>query len=240
MEYNTQYVKNIYEKDSIVSYFNHITFELGLLASEKLVFKNYVDIDSKILDVGCGAGRTTIGLKQCGYKDITGIDISKKMIEKAQRNDPTIRFIVGDVIKLPFKKEFFEVVLFSFNGLMLLPGLENRVRAMKEIFRVLKRDGLFIFSTPFLDNKLDKKYWKRKFDGVDFEKYDVELGDIFLDDMGVNDIYMHMPFVKEVTDMIRDTGFSLIEFKRRMEIQLEPDKVEAELDDNMYWIVRRL
>lgn len=235
---DTDYVKKIYENDSIVNYYNRITNKLGVLISEKLVFEKYIDFNHKILDVGCGAGRTTIGLKKLGYNNIIGIDISENMIVKARRNDPSLQFITANVLNLPFNDKTFDVAFFSFNGLMLIPDIVNREKAMIEIKRVLKNEGLFIFSTPYLDNKLEKTFWKERLNGVILDNFDIKLGDLFIDDMGVENIYIHIPFIQEVRDMLKKTGYSILEYKPRTDIYIESEEIENELDDNLYWIVR--
>ena len=232
------YVKNIYEDDSMVEYYNKTINNFGVFVSEKLVFEKYVDYNHKILDIGCGAGRTTIGLKKLGYNRIVGIDISEKMIMKAQNNDSSLQFIVSNVLELPFNDRTFDVAFFSFNGLMLIPNIINRRKAMIEIKRVLKSKGLLIFSTPYLDNKLEKPFWKERLNNIQLDNFDIELGDLFVNDMGVNNIYIHVPFIQEIIDMLKETEYSIIEYKPRINIYIETEDIENELDDNLYWIVR--
>jgi SAM-dependent methyltransferase len=44
-------------------------------------FKNYASRESKILDVGCGYGRTLNELHEWGFKNLFGVDFSQGMIE---------------------------------------------------------------------------------------------------------------------------------------------------------------
>lgn len=53
---------------------------------KKEEFLNLVSMESKILDVGCGYGRTLNELYQLGYKDLIGLDFSTGMIEEG-KND---------------------------------------------------------------------------------------------------------------------------------------------------------
>jgi ubiquinone/menaquinone biosynthesis C-methylase UbiE len=163
---NTEYTKNIFLDDKLVDYYDDITFRFGLYKSEAKVLIRYLKNHYRILDLGCGTGRTTIGLYKIGFRNIVGVDISEKMIERAYSNanklSCAIDFIVADAMYLPLGKELFDCVFFSFNGLMLIPGIMNRSKACSEINRVLKEGGYFIFTTPYLDNKLNTPFWTNR------------------------------------------------------------------------------
>lgn len=234
---NTEFVKRTYENESIVEYYNDIAFNFGLFKSEKLLFQNYCSRKSNILDIGCGAGRTTIGLYKIGYTNITGVDISENMIMRAKKNAKDICFIQADVLNLPMYDESFDVAFFSFNGLMLIPEYEIRKQAVDEISRVLKPGGLFIFSTPFLDNKLNGEFWKTRLAEIlDIRK----AGDLLIEDNGVNNIYIHIPMLEEVIELVTSCSMKIIEKRRRIEICLEDKDIEENLDDNFYWVVKKM
>ncbi len=233
-------VKNIYEEKSIVDYYDKITKEYGIFNSERIIISKYIDHHSKILDVGCGAGRTTIALYEMGYKDIVGLDISEAMIERARiySKEYEIDFIVGDAREIKKLNDKFDFVFFSFNGLMLIYGYNNRVAILESFKESLNDGGYIIFSTPYLDNKVDKKFWKDKIkenNGV----IDETIGDIFLDDNGVDDIYIHIPFIDEVINMINDNELILVEMIPRLDICEEAQFIEDDLDDNMYWVIKK-
>lgn len=108
----------------------------------------------RILDVGCGGGRTTKALLRLGF-DVVGIDIARNLINYLQKEIGVKRAIVGDAAKLNFSKNYFDIVLFSHNGIDCLYPISKRQKAFKEINRVLKSGGYFIYSshifqlTPF-------------------------------------------------------------------------------------------
>lgn len=100
----------------------------------------------RILDLGCGAGRTTAYLKEF-TPDYTGADYSSAMIEACRRRFPDVRLVHADARRLDeFKDEEFDFVLFSFNGIDSMPH-EDRLKALAEIHRVLADTGLFVFSS---------------------------------------------------------------------------------------------
>jgi len=102
--------------------------------------------NATVLDLGCGTGRTTRHLADMGHH-VIGIDISPLMIQKAHELHPDIAFKVGDATKLDFPDNIFDAVLFSFNGLDCIYPETQRTEALKEIHRVLKNGGVFIYSS---------------------------------------------------------------------------------------------
>ena len=100
----------------------------------------------KILEIGCGAGSMTAYLAKKGYQ-IIGTDLSKDMIDYAKKTHPAVEFKKMSGDKLNFKNESFDIVL-SFDLVEHIPDVEKH---FKEVNRVLKKDGKYIFVTP---NKL--------------------------------------------------------------------------------------
>src|SRR5437879_4706603 len=68
-----------------------------------------------VLDLACGAGRTTHYLHQMGA-NVIGVDIAANLLEAARRRFPDIDFRLGDATALSFPDESFDVVLVSFNS----------------------------------------------------------------------------------------------------------------------------
>ncbi len=110
--------------------------EIGLWITERLLIGRYFEKANRILDIGCGAGRTTLALYGDGYESVVGVDYSSAMIEKARRLasevDYEIPFYVGDATKLQFDEEAFDACLFSAQGMMTIPGAANRFKAIHE------------------------------------------------------------------------------------------------------------
>ncbi len=127
---------------------------LKSLAFSKLpdLFKKY-KTGSNALDFGCGTGHSTNFLKSLGFKT-SGVDINPKMIELAQQDDPNGDYLTITNSKIPFENTKFNLVFSSF-VLLEMSSLKDIEKTMKEISRVLKKDGHFV---AILDNENTYKY----------------------------------------------------------------------------------
>lgn len=106
----------------------------------------------KILEVGCGGGSLCRALKKYKPKfDIYGLDVSIEAIKAAKLIDEDIKYIKGDVYKLSFDDNSFDVVI-SFD---LLEHLNKYKLALKEIYRILKPGGIFHFFVPLEGSKFN-------------------------------------------------------------------------------------
>jgi SAM-dependent methyltransferase len=100
----------------------------------------------RVLDIGCGAGRTTIGFARRKYH-VVGMDISAALLKQAIERYPGLDFYRMDATRLAFRDHSFGAVMFSFNGIDGLYPLSRRVEAIRETFRVLKPGGIFVFGS---------------------------------------------------------------------------------------------
>ena len=95
--------------------------------------------NAEILDLCTGTGDLAYFLKSRGR--VTGLDFSQNMLAAARKKVPEADFILGDCTNLPFKDNSFDLVTIGFG----LRNIENPDRAIEEIVRVLKPDGVLIF-----------------------------------------------------------------------------------------------
>lgn len=244
---STEDVRNQY-RSGIQSY-KDFTLEVGLWESEKYVFEKYLERNFQILDIGCGTGRTTFGLYQKGYTNIIGLDLTPEMIAAAEDNNKILslhlEFVVGDATDLKFEDEKFDAAIFSFNGVMSIPKRKNRLKAFVEISRVLKHQGVFIFTTH--DRAKDEKFfefwleeekkWKEGKQRTDL----YEFGDLVTTSKNeTGEIFIHIPDMQEVEDLIKQAGFELTETFYREEKFDEPEKVKMKSGECRFWVVRKI
>ncbi len=138
-------------------------------------FFSYLKKGSLILDLGCGPGRDAKIFTQKEY-DVTGIDLSENMIEKAKERVKNVKFKVMDIKKLEFEDNHFDAVWAS-ACLLHIPKKDINT-TLKEIFRVLKKGGILFISLKQGDGEIfkpDKKYTPevKKFWSL-FQKEEIE------------------------------------------------------------------
>jgi ubiquinone/menaquinone biosynthesis C-methylase UbiE len=111
-----------------------------------------------LLDVGCGFGDHAKILSKQNYQKLIGFDISKELIKLAkQQQIPQSFFYIGDMNKrFNHKDSSFDIVYAS----LVIHYVKNPVKLFKEVNRVLKKGGIFCFSTghPLFEliNQTDK------------------------------------------------------------------------------------
>jgi len=98
----------------------------------------------KVLDAGCGTGISSKILSEKGAK-VTGIEISKNMAEIAKEycKGLDIKFDKGSIDELPYENNSFDAILAS----LVIHYFEDPTGVFKEFHRVLKKDGILVFST---------------------------------------------------------------------------------------------
>jgi ubiquinone/menaquinone biosynthesis C-methylase UbiE len=120
----------------------------SLQNAEAIAFVKYAEEfrNRRVLDIGCGGGRTTWFLRE--FTDhYVGIDYSEGMVNACRKRFPGGVFHHCDVRDLSrFESGEFDTVLFSFNGLDYISH-PDRLKALAEIHRVLGKSGFFLFST---------------------------------------------------------------------------------------------
>lgn len=138
--------RNLANYDTAASALSY-TREEGLRPLEaELIQAYFPPAPATVLDLGCGAGRTTIGLARQGFR-ATAIDLSRGLLAEARRRYPDLEFREMDATRLDFPDASFDAALFSYNGIDCIYPVEQRVRCLAEVHRVLRPGGVFLFSS---------------------------------------------------------------------------------------------
>jgi ubiquinone/menaquinone biosynthesis C-methylase UbiE len=94
-------------------------------------------------DLGCGPGHIARYLRQCGIQ-VSGMDLSMGMVERARQLNPGIAFNQGDMRALPVHDNSWAGIA-AFYAIVNLPP-RDLVQALREMFRVLVPGGRLLLS----------------------------------------------------------------------------------------------
>jgi SAM-dependent methyltransferase len=106
----------------------------------------------RVLDAGCGGGRTSSWLVEQGA-EVVGLDASTELLRLARERLPSATFVLGDLAEpLPFEDDSFDVAVAS----LVMHYLRDWAPALRELRRVLGPDGVLALSThhPAMDAEL--------------------------------------------------------------------------------------
>ncbi len=109
----------------------------------KILFDGIPLKGKKFLDVGCGLGFFASRAGELGAK-VYGIDIGEKLVKKSKQRYPDGKFSVASAVELPYRDNTFDLVLCT----EVIEHVNNQNKVISEIFRVLKKDGYLVLTTP--------------------------------------------------------------------------------------------
>ena len=187
--------------------------------------------NKKILDVGCGTGIYAKILNDNGAK-VHGIDISPKMIQLAKSYVKNVDLKVGSAYRFPYKSNYFDIVVSA----LVIEHLSDLDKAFREIKRVLKKGGVFVFSlgNPVIDASHPVK--GKPNSTRNFENYFRET--IYTHTWGKKDgtkvRYMHRTYETIIRTIIRN-GFSIEDY-----IDAKPVLSGRKVDKNAFESTSRL
>ncbi len=215
-EFSSEFTQNRYRKIA----------EQGFWNSEEILIDKYFKTGSRILDIGCGSGRTAFSLHKNGF-EVVGVDITPAMVDSAKKitslKNVDIDFKVGDATCLEFSNDFFDGAIFANSGWAQIPGKKNRQKALNEIYRVIRPGGYFILNAHqryyfgsylFFWIKQWIKFYILK--PLGFKIKEIDFGDLFFKRNYANaKQFIHLTSRKETERQIKNAGFK-IEMRKNM------------------------
>ena len=103
----------------------------------------------KFLDLGCGIlGLPFLVKREHHEAEVWGLDFSSETIKRLKVKCPEINYICADCINTPFKDDYFDYIVAG----ELMEHLEKPEEFVKEVFRILKTEGIFVSSVPCEEN----------------------------------------------------------------------------------------
>jgi SAM-dependent methyltransferase len=223
---------------------------IGLWKSELALIGKYLpDRNARLLEAGCGAGRVAVGLWHQGYHRVTAFDFAAELLEQAENlarehGITGLTFLHADATDpelCNIIRYTFDGVLFLFNGMMQIPGRENRRAAMRGLHAACRPGAHFIFSTHDREDPKDVKEWAKEAErwarGEQNPRL-LEFGDRYFTDENGN-TFMHLPDRKEVLEDMAATGWSHVHDATRNELASETPKVRNFSDNCRFWVAQR-
>jgi len=140
----------IYESGKLDEVFEKTLHPGGLTLTNRIAEIAQINRDSNVLDIGCGRGESALFLTKKYKCRVVGIDSSKKL---PRPNHEKVNFLVADAERLPLTSQSFDIVFSECS----FSQLSDKKKAAKEVKRVLKPGGKFLFHDVFLKKEADVK-----------------------------------------------------------------------------------
>ncbi|HVS51359.1 MAG TPA: class I SAM-dependent methyltransferase [Opitutaceae bacterium] len=235
-----------------VLYYTRAAHELGLWSSERILIERFFpDRAAPLLEAGCGAGRVTLGLWSLGYRDLTAFDFAQELVDQAislaaERDAQAIRFAFADATALEkcraIRDTVFAGALFMFNGLMQIPGRENRRAALRALHRACAPGAPLLFTTHDRDHSpAERTAWRQETVRWVRGEQDprlLEFGDRYFED-AAGRTFMHLPDRREILADLAATGWRHAFDAMRREIASESRAVREFSDECRFWVAHR-
>ena len=105
-----------------------------------------VEPGDRVLDAACGTGDLAIIAAKAGG-DVTGLDFSERMLERARRKAPDLDWMRGDLLALPFEDESFDAATVGF-GVRNVADLPGALEQLRRVLRPGGRLGILEITRP--------------------------------------------------------------------------------------------
>jgi ubiquinone/menaquinone biosynthesis C-methylase UbiE len=114
-------------------------------------FSELLPTSGQVLDAGCGVGRPTSEFLVKQGLDVTGVDISKKMIDLAKKNVPDAKFYQKNILTLDFPDESFDGIICVYT-LWHIPRI-NHPTIIESFHHMLKDNGILVLNTGIYESE---------------------------------------------------------------------------------------
>jgi len=154
-----------------------------------------LDKGDKLLDIGCGDGTLGYFAKR-NYKEVYGLDISESALKIAEKREMVTKKVNVNEERLPFEDTYFDAVV----CLDVIEHVFEPRDLVKEIYRILKRGGSLVLSTPNI------RYWHHLFIFVIKGRFPKTSNDTEHYDGG----HLHYFTFKDCEELLKSYGFKIV------------------------------
>lgn len=144
----------------------------GKKTIREIAINSFINSNSKILEIGCTNGFSSIEINRLVNCSVVGIDINNESIKNANKkitlyglDKDKIKFINANAENLPFENEEFDLIIFG-NALSFI---KNKEKTIEECKRVLKKDGFISLVPIWYKQEVNKKIVKKVNEILGFE-----------------------------------------------------------------------
>lgn len=239
-----------------VLYYTRAAHSLGIWKSERLLIERlFPDRETPLVEAGCGSGRVTLALWRLGFARIVAFDFADELLDQAkslanEKGASSLTFLCADATKVGRDAfglgpgEYFGGALMMFNGLMQIPGRENRRAALRSLRQLCREGAPFLFTTHDRDRFREEaaSWWGAEESRWASGRQDPRLSEFgdrhFEDESG--EVFIHIPDRAEILSDLAETGWAHRFDAMRSEIAEETRAVTAFSDDCRFWVAERV
>ena len=140
---------------------NNFTYRNIIFFLKKYLFSNKKF--KNVLDIGCGAGTIPLYIASRGY-GVHGIDISDKAVDSASDSAKHLKLNNAKFERIDFPERYpdgtYDFIVFT----ETIEHLKDDRKALNVIFKILRKDGLLLISTPLTSAPLARFGFVKEFD----------------------------------------------------------------------------
>ena len=184
-----QRLGEIYD-DVLNNKFENILWEIEERCLKDIFVRYNINQESKVLDFACGTARITSFLDTI-FSNVTGVDISESMLDKAKKRDLRCKFILRDITKEPLDGKFDLLTSFRF---FLNANDELCNEVLQSLKKNMTKDSIFVFNIHGNRNSI--------------------LGLIFFiqKKLGMQGVLNTMSY-RSIKNMFNNNGYEIIEYR---------------------------
>jgi demethylmenaquinone methyltransferase / 2-methoxy-6-polyprenyl-1,4-benzoquinol methylase len=112
----------------------------------RITARSVVHEGDRVLDAACGTGDLAIADRKAGG-EVTGLDFSERMLERARRKDQLVEWVRGDILRLEFEDGSFDAVTVGF-GIRNVADLEAGLAELRRVLSGGGRIGILEITRP--------------------------------------------------------------------------------------------